>query len=402
MKLRSLMKKALSVLLCAFVLVFAAGCELDSITGSDKTTSVGNNDGGSQRTSRAYLPVKKEGGGKFCIAYVDIDPYNPTFRQIYFAIEALRDIGWISYESLPFDPETDADSLALMNWLADNAQSDYLEFTRESNYYTSVSTEEEIYESLKPQVESGKIDIILAMATSVSAMVQRFNFDVPLLMYGVSDAVGSGLVASAEDSGNDNYWAHIDSSAYERQLQYYYDTVGFKNVGVIYEDEVIASIDDYRNAAKKNGFTLTEYVLIRDVPDEDYYRVYGEYIDKMINEDKVDAFVITSNSITDIEMAKQLMQRFIDNNIPVFAQIDAAMVQEGAALLIVDPRDATETGPFVANIIGSVLNGSKPRELEQEYGSAPFLTLNLDVADKIGFKPSFEMLIACEKVICSE
>lgn len=402
MKLRSLMKKALSVLLCAFVLVFAAGCDIGSITGSDKTTSVGNNDGGSQRTSRAYLPVKKEGGGKFCIAYVDIDPYNPTFRQIYFAIEALRDIGWISYESLPFDPETDADSLALMNWLADNAQSDYLEFTRESNYYTSVSTEEEIYESLKPQVESGKIDIILAMATSVSAMVQRFNFDVPLLMYGVSDAVGSGLVASAEDSGNDNYWAHIDSSAYERQLQYYYDTVGFKNVGVIYEDEVIASIDDYRNAAKKNGFTLTEYVLIRDVPDEDYYRVYGEYIDKMINEDKVDAFVITSNSITDIEMAKQLMQRFIDNNIPVFAQIDAAMVQEGAALLIVDPRDATETGPFVANIIGSVLNGSKPRELEQEYGSAPFLTLNLDVADKIGFKPSFEMLIACEKVICSE
>lgn len=396
------MKKALSVLLCAFVLVFAAGCELDSITGSDKTTSVGNGDGGNQRASRAYLPVKKEGGGKFCIAYVDIDPYNPTFRQIYFAIEALRDIGWISYDALPFDPETDADSLALMNWLADNAQSDYLEFSRESNYYTSVSTEEEIYESLKPQVESGKIDIILAMATSVSAMVQRFNFDVPLLMYGVSDAVGSGLVASAEDSGNDNYWAHIDSSAYERQLQYYYDTVGFKNIGVIYEDEVIASIDDYRKAAKSNGFTLTEYILVRDVPDEDYYRVYGEYIDKMINEDKVDAFVITSNSITDIDMAKQLMQRFIDNNIPVFAQIDAAMVQEGAALLIVDPRDATETGPFVANIIGSVLNGSKPRDLEQEYGSAPFLTLNLDVADKIGFKPSFEMLIACEKVICTE
>lgn len=402
MKLRSLMKKALSVLLCAFVLVFAAGCELDSITGSDKTISVGNGDGGNQRASRAYLPVKKEGGGKFCIAYVDIDPYNPTFRQIYFAIEALRDIGWISYDALPFDPETDADSLALMNWLADNAQSDYLEFSRESNYYTSVSTEEEIYESLKPQVESGKIDIILAMATSVSAMVQRFNFDVPLLMYGVSDAVGSGLVASAEDSGNDNYWAHIDSSAYERQLQYYYDTVGFKNIGVIYEDEVIASIDDYRKAAKSNGFTLTEYILVRDVPDEDYYRAYGEYIDKMINEDKVDAFVITSNSITDIDMAKQLMQRFIDNNIPVFAQIDAAMVQEGAALLIVDPRDATETGPFVANIIGSVLNGSKPRDLEQEYGSAPFLTLNLDVADKIGFKPSFEMLIACEKVICTE
>lgn len=390
-------------MLCAFVLVFAAGCDLGTLTGSDGVSSVTSGESAGMRTARAYLPVKKDGGGKFCIAYVDIDPYNPTFRQIYYAIEALRDLGWISYDSLPFDPETDADSLALMNWLADNAQSDYLEFTRESNYYTSLNTEDEIYESLKPQVESGKIDIILAMATSVSAMVQRFNFDVPLLMYGVSDAVGSGLVMSAEDSGNDNYWAHIDSSAYERQLQYYYDTVGFSNVGVIYQDMVVASIDDYRSVAKKNSFKLTEYVLVKeDVPDEDYYRVYGEYIDKLINEDKVDAFVITSNSITDIDMAKQLMQRFMDANIPVFAQIDTAMVQEGAALLIVDPRDATETGPFVANIIGSVLNGSKPRELEQEYGSAPYLTLNLDVADEIGFKPSFEMLIACEKVICSE
>ena len=397
------MKRALAVMLCAFVLMFAAGCDLGSFTGSDGASSVNSGENAGTRTSRAYLPVKKEGGGKFCIAYVDVDPYNPTFRQIYYAIEALRDLGWISYDALPFDPETDADSLALMNWLADNAQSDYLEFTRESNYYISVSTEEEIYESLKPQVESGKIDVILAMATSVSAMVQRFNFDVPLLMYGVSDAVGSGLVKSAEDSGNDNYWAHIDSSAYERQLQYYYDTVGFSNVGVIYQDEVVAAIDDYRAVAKRNGFSLTEYVLVKeDVPDEDYYRVFAEYIDKMITEDGVDAFVITSNSITDIEAAKQLMQRFMDKDIPVFAQIDTAMVQEGAALLIVDPRDATETGPFVANIIGSVLNGSKPRELEQEYGSAPYLTLNLDVADEIGFKPSFEMLIACEKVICSE
>ena len=60
------------------------------------------------------------------------------------------------------------------------------------------------------------------------------------------------------------------------------------------------------------------------------------------------------------------------------------------------------TGPFVSNIIGSVFNGSVPEDLEQEYVSSPFLTLNLDVADEIGYKPSFEMLIACEKIICSE
>ena len=397
------MKRALAAALCVIMALFMTGCELGSFAGSDSASDVNSGESSGLRTSRAYLPVKKEGGGKFCIAYVDIDPYNPTFRQIYYAIESLRDIGWISYDALPFDPETDADSLALMNWLADNAQSDYLEFTRESNYYTSVSTEEEIYESLKPQVESGKIDVILAMATSVSAMVQRFNFDVPLLMYGVSDAVGSGLVQSAEDSGNDNYWAHIDSSAYERQLQYYYDTVGFKNVGVIYQDEVVAAMDDYRAVAKKNGFTLTEYVLVKeDVPDEDYYRVFAEYIDKMINEDKVDAYILNTDVIPDAEKAAELMQIFYDAQIPVVAQVGSAYVKSGAALMIVDPRDAVGTGPFVSNIIGSVFNGSKPGDLEQEYISSPFLTLNLDVADRIEYKPSFEMLIACEKIICTQ
>ena len=91
-----------------------------------------------------------------------------------------------------------------------------------------------------------------------------------------------------------------------------------------------------------------------------------------------------------------------DANIPVVAQVGSAYVKGGAAMMIVDPRDAVGTGPFVSNIIGSVFNGSVPEDLEQEYVSSPFLTLNLDVADEIGYKPSFEMLIACEKIICSE
>ena len=40
------------------------------------------------------------------------------------------------------------------------------------------------------------------------------DFDIPLLMYAVSDPIGSGLIKSAEDSGDKRYWAHVDSSAY--------------------------------------------------------------------------------------------------------------------------------------------------------------------------------------------
>lgn len=402
MKFRGLLKRAAAAICAAAAVVSLSGCSKLSFGG--ETVEVVQPENGSTTTTRAYLPCKKKGGGKFRIAYIDIDPYNPTFRMTYYAIEGLKDLGWLSYDELPFDPETDSDSLELVNWLADNAQSDYLEFSRDTNFFAISSTEEEIYQGLKQNVENGNIDIILCMATSVSQLVESFNLNVPILMYGIADAVGSGLVASADDSGNDNYWAHIDSSAYSRQLQYYYDTIPFTNLGIVYDNEVVASVPDYRKVAEENHFKMTEYQLVRAnyESEEEYFAALSEVYDRMISQDKVDAYVITSSLITDIEQAKKLMQKFIDRKIPVFSQIDSALVQEGAALMIVEPRDASETGPFVANIIGSVLNGAKPRELEQEYGSSPFLTLNLDVADEINYQPTFEMLIACEKVICKQ
>lgn len=403
---KNLLRKIIAFFTAAIICVIPAGCESQQGTQADDVVNVLQpDDSASGSVTRAYLPTKKADGSKFKIAYVDIDPYNEIFKMLYYVIENLKSDGWITYDTLPFDPDVDSDSKALVDWLADNAESEYLEFDKTANYYTTVSTEDEIYESLKQHIEvDNDIDIILAMGSSVSKMIQDFGFDVPLLMYGVSDPIGYGLINSAEDSGNDLYWAHVDSSAYSRQMQYYYDTFEFTNLGAVFGDRVIAAIDDYEGVAEENGFKMTEYVLDKDAyeDEEEYYALLIDIYEKMINEDKVDAYILNTNVITDVEKAAEIMQMFFDANIPVFAQVGAAYVNEGAALLIVDPRDASATGPFVSNIIGSVLNGALPGDLELEYASSPYLTLNLDVADQIEFKPTFEMLIACEKIICSE
>ncbi len=402
MKIKNILKKAIAVIAASVLCVAVSGCD-NTITGQDTIIDVNQpnaNDGSS--IIRAYQPIKKEDGSKFKLAYVDIDPYNETFRMLYYVIESLKADGWISYESLPYDPETDADSLEMMNWLADNAESEYIEFDKSAFYYTTVSTEEEIYESLKQHILVDKdIDAILAMGTSPSVMVQGFDFDVPLLMYAVSDPIGSGLINSADDSGDDRYWAHVDSSAYARQMQYYYDTFQFKNIGSVYGDEIVCALPDYRSVAEKNSFNITEYKLQKESfeTEEAYYDELKKIYRKMISEDKVDAYILNTNVITSVDMAVEMMQVFFDAKIPVFAQVGSAYVKSGAALLIVDPRDAVGTGPFVSNIIGSVFNGSKAGDLEQEYISSPYLTFNLDVADQIEYKPSFEMLIACERII---
>lgn len=157
----------------------------------------------------------------------------------------------------------------------------------------------------------------------------------------------------------------------------------------------------YREVAVQNSFDITEYQLEREsfADENDYYVKLEAIYEKMVTEDKVDAYILNTDVIPSAEKAAELMQIFYDANIPVVVQVGSVYVKSDAALMIVDPRDAEGTAPFVANIIGSVFNGSKAGDLEQEYASSPFLTLNLDVADEIEFKPSFEMLIACEKII---
>lgn len=393
-------RKWIAVFFGIAVCVGMCGCEMrDGQSGV--LVSVPETDRTAGGAKQAYLPIKREDGRKFKMACVDIDPYTETFRMMYYVIENLKADGWISYDRLPFDPDSDSDTKKMLDWLADNAESEYMEFDRDVHYYTAVSSKAEIHESLWEHIEVRKdIDLILALGTSPSAMIEEFGFDIPLLMYAVSDPVGSGLIGSAEYSGNKNYWAHVDSSAYSRQMQYYYNTFSFRNIGSVYGDEIVSGLPEYRKTARENGFQITEYRLDRESMDEDqYYAELRAVYEKMIREDGVDAYILNTDVIPDAVRARELMQAFYDAGIPVFAQVGSAYVAEGAALMIVDPRDAAGIAPFVSNIIGSVFNGSDPGDLEQVYISSPYLMLNLNVADKIRYRPSFDMLIACEEII---
>lgn len=399
MRIRTMLRIAILLLCAALICTVVCGCDSIAAQTADMAEVSRYEDTGD---SRNYLPIKKEDDSKFKLAYVDKDPYNELFRMLYYLIEALKADGWISYDRLPFDPDTESDTLKLMNWLADNAQSDYMEFDRTAHYYTSVSSREEIYVSLKQHIEvDGDIDAILTMGTTPSEMVKEFDFDIPVLMYGVSDPVASELVKSAKDSGDERYWAHVDSSGYSRQMQYYYDTFHFENIGAVFDNEIVCAMPAYRSIAKQNGFRITEENLERKnfADDDEYYAALLSTCKEMIYEKGIDAYILNTDVIHDADRASEIMRIFIDEKIPVFVQEGTVYVKNGSALLIVDPCDAEGTAPFAAYIIGSVFNGAKPGDLEQEYVSSPCLTFNLDIAELIGYSPSFEMLLACDGII---
>lgn len=350
-------------------------------------------------------PVKKPDGSKFRIAYVDIDPYPVTGSMLYYVLESLKQDGWVNYDSLPVSSDN-VDAKALVDWLAKRDLGPYIEFDSTANYYLAYAGEAAVGTSLKQHAQNKDIDLIIAMGTWPGKYVKGLNLGVPVIVYGSIDPIGAGIVKSAEDSGDKNIWAQVDPSAFTRQLQFYYNTTHFKNIGMVYNDEIIDSIPDYEKTAEAAGFKITKvkvpkFVSENPADENSYYASLKGIYSRLVQEDQIDAYLINTDIITDDSKIKDLFQGFYEAKIPIFVQIGDNFVQNGAFMLV-SPRDYKGMGAFASNTIGAIFNGESPGNLPQEYVSSPYLSLNLDVAEKIGFTPSFEMLLSCEHIYTNQ
>jgi len=321
-------------------------------------------------------------------------------------VESLRRDGWITCEDPPMTVDT-ADAKKLVDWLSKQDLGPYIEFAGDANYYLAYEGEEAVGQSLIDHAKNRKdIDLVFAMGTWPARFVKSLDLGVPLLVYGSIDPVRAGIVVSAEDSGYDDIWAQVDPSAFSRQIQFYHDTIPFTNIGMVFNDEIIASIPDYEKTAEAASFRITKVKIEKLASDnkEDQDRYYADLATiyrRLIEEDKVDAYLINTDVITDDTRIDALFAPFLDARIPIFVQVGDNYIRHGA-FMQVSPRDYKGLGAFISNRIGSFFNGAKLRSLSQAYTSSPYLSLNLDVAERIGFTPSFEMLLSCGYIYTKE
>lgn len=361
--------------------------------------------GSAQQDRFPYLPKTRPGGGKYRVAYVDIDPYPVTGSMLYYVIENLKEKGWIKYDSLPMNPDN-VDAGKLINWLSKQNLGPYMAFDADANYYIHYQNIAAVKQSLIDHVTKKKdVDLIFAMGTSPGLLVKSLNLNIPTIVYGSVDPIRSGIIKSANDSGNKNLWAQVDSTAYTRQLEFYYNTIHFKNIGMVYNDPVIAAIPAYEKAAKADHFKITK-VQINELTsskqsDKDaYYAKLKQIYRTLISKDKIDAYLINTDVITDDAQTKDLFSIFAKAKKPVFVQVGDNYVKNGAFMLV-SPTDYKGLGSFVAYTMGAIFNGTSPENLPQDYVSSPYLSINLDTAKSLSYTPTFEMLMSCENIYSS-
>lgn len=351
--------------------------------------------------SFSYQPTAKE-GKKHRIAYYQGGPANNYFPYLIATVKGLIDLGWINAMQIPMDNGNDTQTL--WNWLAQNAQSDYVEFVADA-YYTAnwdSAARPAIKKTIINRLNTKKdVDLIIAMGTWAGKDLANNEHSIPIMVMSSTDPVAAGIIASNSDSGLDHVFARVDPRRYERQMRIFQDTIGFKTLGIAYEDSALgrsyAAIDLIEKVAEEKNFTVNRCFTKDDIPDR---KVAGDSVIKCFEQlsSTVDAIYVVTQSGVNEETIPKLVSIANQYRIPTFSQLGSDEVKHGFLMSIAREGGFAPVGRFLAISMAKIFNGAKPRQLNQVFEEKPAIALNLKTAEIVGLYLSAEILAAADEI----
>ncbi|MBN1930652.1 MAG: ABC transporter substrate-binding protein [Desulfobacterales bacterium] len=327
--------------------------------------------------------------------YID---YQKIFIE---TIYGLMKLGWIEKAIIP--PQRGEQTKEIWDWLSKEAKSNYIRFVADAHYNAGwdkelrKKTAKKIIDRLNQKKD---IDLMIAMGTWAGQDLANNKHCTPTVVHSASDAFEAGIIKSVEDSGYDHVHARVDPFRYERQLFVFHNIVGFKRLGVAYNDSVacrsITAIKIIEKVAKERGFEIVRCYTIDDIPDK---KIAGDSVKKCFKElvKNVDALYVTLQNGVNVNSIPDLVKIANSARIPTFSQSGSEEVKQGF-LLSISQADYSYLGHFNAEIIAQIFNGAKPNELNQVFEEPPKIAINLETAATIGFNPPNDILDIADEI----
>lgn len=374
--------KQLFILLC--MVVFMANVPVVTAYEGDFSTTPKTNKGKKWRVG--YY----EGG-----EYVD---YQKIFTE---TIKGLMKQGWIEQAHLPL--QKGEQTKQLWNWLATEVKSKYLQFVKDAHY--SANWDDKLREKTAAAVikrlnKNKDIDLMIAMGTWAGQDLANNDHSTAIEVMSASDPLAAGIIKTIEDSGYDHVHAQIDPFRYERQVRVFHDMIGFKKIGICYEDSEAgrsyAAIDKVEKVAKERGFQIVRSFTKSDVADT---KLAEESVKKAFRAliGKCDAIYVTVQGGVNYRSIPELANIANTYQIPTFSQSGSDEVKYGF-LASISQAGFRYIGEYHAEIIAKILNGVKPRKLPQLFEEPPKIAINLKTAEVIGFDPPVDILLAADEI----
>jgi len=338
-------------------------------------------------------------GKKWRIGYYESGSYINYPINLRTIVGGLVELGWMEPVTIP-EMGDQTRSKPVWDYLANHTRSAFIQFVADCYYSAELDSEKRKFakEAVIQRLNKKKdIDFMIAMGTWAGQDLANDRHHVPTMAVSVSDPVRSGISISAEDSGLDHIHAKCDPSRYIRQLRLFHRLVGFKTMGVVYENTVAgrtyAAIDDIHQVAAERGFS----VVSCEAPFSDVgLKASTDRIIQCHEElaKKVDAVFVTVHRGMDPKRMPEIVAPFLAHNIPTWSQRGPDEVTAGI-LFSISRGGFIAVGRFHAEVMARVFNGEKPRSIPQVFEDPKLIAVNTKVAQMIGFKiPDSIMRIA--------
>jgi ABC-type uncharacterized transport system substrate-binding protein len=335
------------------------------------------------------------------IAYQGGD-YLDYYKTLRSTAKGLMELGVLSRRAIP--DFADYNTQALWAWLSDELSNDQLVFVKEGFYSANwdEATRKQVNDRLLRVLNrSDQADMVLALGTWAGMDIARLEHHKPSLVMSTSNPIYSGIVKSVEDSGVDHLFAAISPDRHYNQIRIFHDLIGFKRLGVAYEDTLAgrsyAAIADIERLAKERGFEMVGCHTQSDI--NDYAKAERSLLDCYeYLSDKTDALFVTEQGGMLEKTHGKIVKIALEHKLPTFSQYGQDEVKKGYLMSASRSFGLVKEGRFVAEAMQQVINGVMPREINQAFEEPPEIYLNMKTAEVIGFHLNAYLLAAADKL----
>jgi len=347
-------------------------------------------------------PRLTDSGERWRFGYLEGGQYIDYETITKQTVRGLMRLGWIEPADLP-DGQS-AEPGGFWRWMAENLESDYIEFVSDA-YFTAGnfdSTQRPITrDAIRARLtQTGDIDLVIAMGTWAGLDLRVEGLGVPVVVGSTSDPIGSGIIDTADDSGMDHLHAKVEPDRYQLQVRLFHDIIGFQRLGIVYADtpegRTYGGVGAVEEVAIERGFDI----ITCNAPYESLEQAQVEANVIACYEEiapQVDAIYITVHrGITAMSLVP-VMEAINRNLVPTFSMLGSGEVQRGV-LMSIAQADFSYVAEFHAETIARILNGALPRDLVQRWSAPPKIALNLAAAERIGFDPPVDLLLASDEI----
>ena len=341
-------------------------------------------------------------GKRWRIGYVEGGPYSNYPANLKAIVHALAEIGWLENLTIPVQADPD-DSSQMWKWVAANAKSNYVEFVADA--YWSANWEAEARKRNREAIirrskTKNDIDLMLALGTWAGQDLANCDGCMPVIVVSASNPFQAKIVKGIEYSGYPHINARMDPTRYERQVRLFHDIIGFRKLGLAYENtppgRTYAALEDVEKVAKERGFEIVRCFTKDDIPDA---KEADQSVVKCCKElaSRVDAVYLTLQRGVNKQNLPNILNILNAQRIPTFSQGGAEEVKYGV-LLSIAQAEFRYVGKFHAESIAKIFNGAKPGDLGQIFEDPPKIAINLSTAQIIGYDPPVDILSVADEI----